>query len=309
VAEYREASGDEAAFRQELLDAGLLIDGGVPGLFGRSEIFDRICNGIDALVAAAGAADRPELLRFPPILPRRYLEDVGFLGSFPHLAGSIFSFDGTEADAREQEEIAARHGDWSNYQRMTDLVLTPAACYPVYPAIAARGPLSAGGVTVDAGSAYVFRHEPAGDPARLQMFRQREHVRIAEAEFVREWRESWQSRALQLLQQLGLRAELEIANDPFFGRAGKMLAANQRAYALKYEISIPVASSQNTAVASFNYHQDHFAHVFGLEMKGGAPVHTACLGFGVERIALGLVREHGLNPSTWPAHVVTELWP
>ena len=24
---------------------------------------------------------------------------------------------------------------------MSDLVLTPAACYPVYPAIAARGPL------------------------------------------------------------------------------------------------------------------------------------------------------------------------
>ena len=28
---------------------------------------------------------------------------------------------------------------------MTDLVLTPAACYPVYPAIAARGALPAGG--------------------------------------------------------------------------------------------------------------------------------------------------------------------
>jgi len=309
VAEYREPIGEEAAFRRELIEAGLLIDGGVPGLYGRSETFDRICNGIDALVGVTAAVDRPELVRFPPILPRRYMEDVGYLGSFPHLAGTIFSFEGNDAEARAQEEIASRHEDWSAYQRMTDLVLTPAACYPIYPAVAARGPLPPGGITVDAGAAYVFRREPAGDPARLQMFRQREHVRLGDPESVREWRESWQTRALDLLLKLGLRAELEIANDPFFGRAGKMLAANQRASALKYEITIPIASPENTAVASFNYHQDHFAHVFGLEIDGGGPVHTACLGFGVERVASGLLREHGLDPAKWPTAVLQELWP
>ncbi len=67
---------------------------------------------------------------------------------------------------------------------MTDLVLTPAACYPVYPAIAARGRLPAGGVTIDAGGSYVFRHEPSRDPARMQMFHQREIVRIGEPEAV-----------------------------------------------------------------------------------------------------------------------------
>ena len=67
---------------------------------------------------------------------------------------------------------------------MSDLVLVPAACYPVYPAIAARGPLPPGGVTVDAGGSYVFRSEPSGDPARLQMFHQREIVRIGEPEAV-----------------------------------------------------------------------------------------------------------------------------
>ena len=87
---------------------------------------------------------------------------------------------------------------------MTDLVLTPAACYPVYPAIAARGPLPAGGVTVDAGGAYVFRHEPSGDPARLQMFHQREIVRIGEPETVRAWRDAWRERALELLGGIGL---------------------------------------------------------------------------------------------------------
>ena len=101
---------------------------------------------------------------------RRYefspeIEEIGYLKSFPHLAGSVFAFEGDEEQAAEQEERAGRHEDWSEFQEMTELALTPAACYPVYPAIAARGPLAAGGVTVDAGGSYVFRHEPSGDPA------------------------------------------------------------------------------------------------------------------------------------------------
>ena len=35
-------------------------------------------------------------MRFPPVLPRRDLEAVGYLKNFPHLAGSIFAFEGDE---------------------------------------------------------------------------------------------------------------------------------------------------------------------------------------------------------------------
>ena len=172
-------------------------------------------------------------------MPRHDLETVGYLKSFPHLAGSIFAFEGTEGEAAEQYERACRHEDWSEFQDMTDLVLTPAACYPVYPAIAARGPLAPGGVTVDAGGSYVFRHEPSGDPARLQMFHQREIVRIGEPETVQEWREVWRDRAVELLGALGLEVQLEVATDPFFGRSGRMLAASQRQQQLKFEVAHP----------------------------------------------------------------------
>ena len=43
---------------------------------------------------------------------------------------------------------------------MSDLVLVPAACYPVYPAIAARGRLPLGGITVDAGGPTCFGTSP-----------------------------------------------------------------------------------------------------------------------------------------------------
>jgi seryl-tRNA synthetase len=260
-------------------------------------------------VTRAAAAESPEQISFPPLIPRRDLETVGYLKTFPHLAGSVFSFEGDEAAAARQSELAAEHGDWSDFQTMTDVVLTPAACYPVYPAIAARGPLAAGGVLVDAGAAYVFRHEPSPDPARMQMFHQRELVRIGEPDVVHAWRERWRERAVELLTGLGLDARLELANDPFFGRSGRMLAASQRSQELKFEVTAPIAGPDRTAVASFNYHQDHFGEAFGIELADGTPAHSACLGFGLERITLALLVAHGLDPDAWPAEVGGALWP
>jgi len=303
MAEFRPGSPDQEAFRADLFEAGLLIDSGVPGLYGRGGAFEGVMAGFERLVAAAGAEERPEVMRFPPLLPRRQLEDVNYLKSFPHLAGTVFSFAGDDAAAAEQEAHACAHEDWSGYQAMTDLVLVPAACYPVYPAIAARGALPAGGIMVDAGPAYVFRHEPSGDPARMQMFHQREMVRLGEPEVVAAWRDSWRDRALGLLRGVGLDADFAVAADPFFGRAGRMLRASQLQQELKFEIQVQIAGPEPTAVASFNYHQEHFASVFGLRTAAGDTAHTACLGFGLERITLALFRTHGLDLQAWPDEV------
>lgn len=307
MADFRPGAPDQAAFLGELLESRLLVETGVPGVYGRGDDFERVRVGVAGMISHAGAAEDPEQLRFPPVIPRRDLETVGYLKSFPHLAGSIFGFTGNEAQAAEQYGRAARHEDWSEFQSMTELVLTPAACYPVYPAIAARGRLPVGGVTIDAGSAYVFRHEPSGDPARMQMFHQREIVRIGEPEAVAAWRDVWRDRAVALLRELGLDARFDVATDPFFGRSGRMLAASQREQELKFEVVVQIAGPEPTAVASFNYHQDHFASAYGIELADGSGAHTACLGFGLERITLALLRTHGLDVETWPATIGAKL--
>jgi len=308
MADYRPGTPEQAAFLAELLDRRLLLQTSVPGIYGRGEGFEDVCERVGEMVTRAGAPEKPEQVRFPPVIPRRDLETVGYLKSFPHLAGSIFGFEGSEGQAAEQYDRACKHEDWSEFQSMTELVLTPAACYPVYPEIASRGKLAAGGVTVDAGSAYVFRHEPSGDPARMQMFHQREIVRIGEPETVIAWRDLWRERAMSLLRQVGLDASFAVATDPFFGRAGRMLAASQREQELKFEVVVQIAGPEPTAVASFNYHQDHFTSAYGIELANGTEAHTACLGFGVERITLALFRAHGLDLETWPTEVRSKLW-
>jgi hypothetical protein len=43
--------------------------------------------------------------------------------------------------------------------------------------------------------------------------------------------------------------------------------------------------------------------LFGIRTSDAAVAHTACVGFGLERIALALYRRHGLNRSQWTPSV------
>lgn len=292
----------EKAFLDALVSSGLLLPTGVPGVYGRSGTFEGVLLAFDELITRETRNDHAEVVRFPPVLPRDHLETTGYLSSFPHLAGSVFSFSGDEADAIELGVRAARHDDWSDFQTATEVTLVPAACYPVYPWVSATGPLPAEGRLIDI-CCYCYRHEPSHDPARMQSFRQREHVRLSTPDAVAAWHRDWVDRGGELLGSVGLQTVTVPANDPFFGRAGKMLAANQREQGLKLERVFPIAGERPTAIMSINYHQDHFGLDFGIRTADGEVAHTACFGFGLERITLALFRTHGLDTRVWPTEV------
>ncbi|MCW3039341.1 MAG: amino acid--[acyl-carrier-protein] ligase [Solirubrobacterales bacterium] len=298
----------QLAFRRELLDRGHLIETGVDGVYGLGPDFEDVRRRFDALVTRVAAPDDAVRMHFPPVLPLRTLEATGYVGSFPHLCSVVHAFEGDAVEARTMAELAEKHADWGDHLVQSDLALVPACCYPVYPAIAARGRLSVGGVVVDAGAAYAFRNEPSEDPARLRAFHQREIVRIGEPAAVEAWRDRWRDRSVALLRGLGLDATCDTAGDAFFGRAGRMLAATQRRDGLKFEVLAPIAGDAPTALASFNYHRDHFGALFGLELAGGGPAHTACLGFGEERVVMALLAAHGSAVSDWPSEVRAQLW-
>jgi len=285
----------------------LIIPVGVPGAFGRGAVFEDVLARFNNLVTEIAKDDGAEVMAFPPILDREVFEKSEYLDSFPQLAGTVFSFFGTDLQHKDLSQRIHDKQPWDDLQKMTRVVLTPAACYPVYPSF--TGVVPAEGRLVDMQN-WVFRHEPSPEPTRMQAFRVREFVRVGTPDVVVAWRDLWLKRGVALLESLGLPAKSDVASDPFFGRGGRMLAASQKEQKLKFEVLIPVISEEKpTAVCSFNYHQEHFGKIFDISTPDGAIANTACLGFGMERVVMSLFRTHGFVPSEWPKAVREKLWP
>ena len=294
---------NQPSFLQALFDQGYLIPSGVPGLFGRGEAYEAIVSAFDGLISRLVKDDGAEKISFPPGMSRAHLEKSGYLKSFPQLSGSVHSFCGTDHDHIELLREIDQGGDWTRGLACTEVALTPATCYPVYPIMAARGPLPSGGQVFDLQS-YCFRHEPSEDPARMQMFRIREFVRAGTQEEVLDFRTAWLERGRDLIKSIGLPLDIDLANDPFFGRGGRLMRAGQREKELKFELLVQIANpSGPTAIMSFNYHQEHFGETWGIHTAEGGVAETACTGFGMDRVALALLRHHGLDLAAWPEPV------
>ena len=293
----------QTGLMDRLVASGLLTPTPVEGVQARSACFEEVVDALNATAGRAGMAERPEKFRFPPAMVRSDLARSGYLGSFPHLLGTIHCFCGDERAHRALLKCVAEGDEWATQQEPTDLLLTPAACYALYPIIARRGKLPPQGGLFDVLS-WCFRHEPSPDPARMQCFRMREYVRIGSEGQVLEFRQTWMERARRFAGQLELPYTIDLANDPFFGRAGRLIADSQREQRLKYELLIPITREDKpTACMSFNYHLDHFGEPWGIRQADGSVAVSACVGFGLERLALALFRHHGLEPAQWPPGV------
>ena len=291
-----------------LIAEEILIETGVDGLYGRSGKFEDVLLRFDALISRFGDDQKADVIRFPPGMNRALFEKSGYLKSFPDLAGTVHSFTGNDKDHARLLETLEGGGDWTAGQKATDIVLAPAACYPLYPTVARKGQLPPQGRIYDLNS-YCFRREPSKDPARMQMFRMREYVRIGTPEQVVEFRQMWMERGKKLIETLQLPYTVDVANDPFFGRAGRMMKASQRDQGLKFELLVPIESVEKpTACLSFNYHQDHFGVTWGIRTAADETAHTACVGFGMERVTLALFKHHGLDTAAWPEGVRKALW-
>ena len=280
----------------------LFAPSGVDGVYGRTGAYESVVEALQALISR----DRPggaEVFRFPPVMPRASLEKQGYLQSFPNLIGAVSALAGTEREITRSANKYLEGGDWTEDLKPADLVLAPAACYPIYPIAAERGVVPDAGYIFDV-AADCFRREPSRQADRFQSFRMREYVRIGTPQQIQDFRDPWIERAKSIADTIGLSYTVDVANDPFFGRVGTMMASQQRADALKFELLVPVrAKDSPTACMSFNYHKEHFGEVWGLHNAGGEVLHTGCVAFGMDRLAVALFVTHGAEISAWPASV------
>jgi seryl-tRNA synthetase len=291
-------SGDLEALKSELFHAT-----GVDGVYARTGRYESVVEALAMLISAHRPAEA-EVLRFPPVMSRAQIERHGYLKSFPNLLGAVSCLCGDEKHIRGAVHQFTEGGaSWTESLSPADLVLAPAACYPVYPLAAARGPVPAAGLTFDV-AADCFRREPSTDIDRFQSFRMREYVRIGTPAQIAAFREAWVERAKGIADTLGLAYTVELASDPFFGRGGQIVALAQIEQALKFELLVPVRSAGSpTACMSFNYHQDHFGVTWDLNTEDGVPAHTGCVAFGMDRLAVAMFATHGVDVAAWPVGV------
>ncbi len=62
----------QVSLLDRLFDAGLLIETGVDGLYGRSGQFEDVIAGFERLIDRFGGADGAEAIRFPPGMNRAF---------------------------------------------------------------------------------------------------------------------------------------------------------------------------------------------------------------------------------------------
>lgn len=293
--------------RASLVDAGLLIPTCQDGVFGHSEAYEELITALGRLVHDLAAGQGGTLLSFPPVVTREVFERTGFLESFTNLVGAVRCFSGSSEDHTRVIKAIAAGEDWAAHFGPTDVALASAACHPVYPLC--TGVLPEGGRRFEV-SGYCFRHEPSIDLARMQAFRMHEHVYVGEPDAALEYRDEWLAVACRTLASLGLDVATQPANDPFFGRGAGLLAEVQRQEERKIEIVVTSPALPGpTAIASGNWHQDHFGTSFAIRTAAGEVAHSACMAFGLDRIALALFAAHGTDNGGWPAAVRSQLWP
>jgi len=286
----------------EPIGAALFRPLGVDGVYARTSLYEDVVDRLAAFISRE-RDPRAEVLRFPPVMSRRQLEKSGYLKSFPNLLGCVCALHGSESEIRAAADSHDNGGNWTKHVSASDLVLSPAACYPVYPLAGARGPMPAEGLIFDV-AADCFRHEPSRALNRLQSFRMREYVRIGSPQDINVFRDQWMERATRLAEELALPCSLDVANDPFFGRVGQVMAVSQRQQSLKFELLIPYyPGASPTACMSFNCHREHFGQVWGIVDAAGQLAHTGCVAFGMDRLAVALFCVHGLEVAKWPGTV------
>ena len=265
------------------------------------ELIDDLDAALRDLALGLGGSER----RYPTLLPTEVLDRSGYLASFPHFVMFATRLE-SDADTYQRFARDAAAGDLTGrgiVQRCgsADYCLPPTMCYHTFHELTGTQLPANGAVVTARGKS--FRHESRYHRSleRLWDFTIREIVFLGTRAQVVEARTEFMRAALALIECWDLPGRCEVANDPFFAGAdaGERILS-QRLLKLKYELRLSIAPGRTLAAGSFNFHDRHFSEPFTITLADGRPAYSACVGFGLERLAYAFLCRHGLETENWP---------
>lgn len=272
-----------ADFRKQLILGGMLHQTSATDIW--TIEFERIVSAVSRTFGTRIVPGAIQTFRFAPTLPRSIVERTGYPAMFPHLVGFI-----SHPLAAESEPPSM------------DLGMPGAACHPVF---AARAGSRVEIVCALWAEGYVFRHEPSPDPMRMMSFRQTEAVFIGGEDEVRESVEDALVRCADMLADWHIQTDCVEASDSFVGPLATLRKQLQLEAGSKRELlhGVWAHGDSRTALASGNLHGTRFGDMFDIRRLDDLAANSGCVGLGLERTALALLRIHGMDPSRWPTHI------
>ena len=237
----------------------------------------------------------------PAALTAARLQRVEYLHSFPQQATFPLRLDPDEANldafrAGPIVDTATGHLALTELAP-ADQVLTPAACHHLYTAHEDEQ-LSAPLYLTTRNTC--FRQEERYEPLRRQWsFSMREIVCLGTPDEAARFFAAGQRAAGLLLDGMRLPFTWAGATDPFFRPADNPKYLMQRLQPVKFEAVYGDTTGGDLAVGSANLHYEHFGAAFGIS-RDGAPAHSACIAFGIERWLFAITDHYGTDPQQWP---------
>jgi seryl-tRNA synthetase len=256
----------------------------------------RLADACDQAFLALADLWAAEPEEHPAMIAAATLQRVGYLTSFPHQAtfpvcldadsGNLHAFTGSDPVNGDGIVRLARTAPARD-------LLTPAACYHIYPHHEAE---QLGSLRYITTRNTCFRRETYYEPLRRQWsFRMREIVCLGTRGEVQGFLEHAKAVVSLLLRELDLPVRWEDATDPFFEPASNPLYLAQVLQPAKQEARF----GGDLAIASLNLHEDHFGAAFGIS-RAGQPATSGCVAFGIERWLYAIASRHGCDPAAWP---------
>lgn len=268
----------------------LLID-----LLGRLE---RLCEGYGRRVQA-----RPQ--QFPSLIGADTLTTCSYINNFPHSLNLVLHLR-TDLDAIKRFS-ATTSFDGQQLQVDKDCLaspetlLSPSVCFHCYRWLA-DSQCQEGRAFLAAGKCFRYESGNMSGLERLWDFTMHETIFVGTKDYVLAHRAACLDFAQTIAEALDLDYRIETATDPFFIEDFATQASFQSAFDLKFEFvaTLPYRD-RSLAVGSINYHQNFFGRAFRITDGDGAPVHTVCMGFGLDRLALAILAQHGCDAARWPS--------
>lgn len=284
--------------RETIEQSGIIKEYDV-GLLEFNEIGIQLYECLDQLLLMMLSNDSVIYKKYPTLLGFKTLFDTRYLFTSPQYIHTVSNFM-EDFDIYSKAESAYKNHNIRGIIKEPSYSLSPSACFHLYEEIRNQ--------TMENRRIYsmrqnVFRNEGRlnwGGLDRLRDYNVREIVFIGSHDFVLSYREKIIQATISLMKILNIAYEIRSASDSFIMPHMQTYKTIQNINKVKYELRLKTGINSSIACASFNLHGISFSEKFGFSVKSLEKTESGCIGFGLERLMVAFLCQHGCNPKQWP---------